>query len=47
MTFGRPAAIPDNYVKLELPFKRDFEKTSALVDDETSLLSVGFFNATV
>ncbi|KAJ5133966.1 uncharacterized protein N7443_004411 [Penicillium atrosanguineum] len=47
MTFGRPAAIPDNYVKLELPLKRDFERSSAFVDDETSSLSVGFFNATV
>ncbi|KAJ6108028.1 hypothetical protein N7523_009351 [Penicillium sp. IBT 18751x] len=47
MTFGRPATIPDNYVKLELPIKRDFEKSSAFVDDETSSLSVGFFNSTV
>lgn len=47
MTFGRPAAIPDNYVKLELPLKREFEKSSAFVDDETSSLSVGFFNSTV
>jgi hypothetical protein len=47
MTFGRPAAIPDNYVKLELPLKREFEKSFAFVDDETSSLSVGFFNSTV
>ncbi|KAJ5714910.1 Transcription factor [Penicillium malachiteum] len=47
MTFGRPAAIPDSYVKLELPSKRQFEKSSAFVDDETSYLSVSFFNATI
>jgi hypothetical protein len=47
MTFGRPAAIPDSYVKLELPVKRDFEKSSDFVEDETSVLSVAFFNATM
>jgi hypothetical protein len=47
MTFGRPAAIPDSYVKLDLPVKRDFEKPSNFVDDETSVLSVAFFNATM
>lgn len=47
MTFGRPAAIPDSYVKLELPSKRQFENSSAFVDDETSYLSVSFFNATM
>ncbi|KAJ5610294.1 hypothetical protein N7510_007013, partial [Penicillium lagena] len=47
MTFGRPAAIPDSYVKLDLPLKREFEKPSDFVDDETSVLSVAFFNATI
>ncbi|KAJ5355472.1 uncharacterized protein N7496_012684 [Penicillium cataractarum] len=47
MTFGRPSSIPDYYVKLELPSKRDFEKSSAFVDDETSYLSVSFFNSTI
>jgi hypothetical protein len=47
MTFGRPAAIPDSYVRLELPLKCDFEKTSKFVDDEISFLGVGFFNSTM
>lgn len=47
MTFGRPAAIPDNYVKLDLPSKRDFDESSTLVNDETSFLSVTFFNSTM
>ncbi|KAJ5673980.1 hypothetical protein N7462_009419 [Penicillium macrosclerotiorum] len=47
MTFGRPSSIPDSYVKLELPSKRDFEKSSAFIDDETSYLSVAFFNSTI
>ncbi|CAL5873913.1 uncharacterized protein PFLUO_LOCUS8197 [Penicillium psychrofluorescens] len=47
MTFGRPAAIPDSYVKLDLPVKHDFEKPTDFVDDETSVLKVAFFNATM
>ncbi|KAJ5811041.1 Transcription factor [Penicillium robsamsonii] len=47
MTFGRPAAIPDSYVKLELPTKREFENSTGLVDDETAALSVAFFNSTI
>lgn len=47
MTFGRPSSIPDYYVRLELPSERDFEKSSAFVDDETSYLSVSFFNSTM
>ncbi|OQE36175.1 hypothetical protein PENCOP_c012G02469 [Penicillium coprophilum] len=47
MTFGRPAAIPDSYVKLELPTKRKFENSPGLVDDETAALSVAFFNSTI
>lgn len=47
MTFGRPAAIPDNYVKLDLPSKRDFDESSALVNDETTFLSLTFFNSTM
>ncbi|CAI7564144.1 unnamed protein product [Penicillium glandicola] len=47
MTFGRPAAIPDGYVKLELPTKREFENSTGLVDDETAALSVAFFNSTI
>lgn len=47
MTFGRPSSIPDYYVRIELPSKRDFEKSSAFVDDETSYLSVSYFNSTM
>ncbi|CAI7569790.1 unnamed protein product [Penicillium palitans] len=47
MTFGRPAAIPDSYVKLELPSKRKFENSTGLADDETAALSVAFFNSTI
>ncbi|CAI7629374.1 unnamed protein product [Penicillium pancosmium] len=47
MTFGRPAAIPDNYVKLDLPSKRDFDESSALVNDKTTFLSLTFFNSTI
>ncbi|KAJ5934756.1 hypothetical protein N7466_004303 [Penicillium verhagenii] len=47
MTFGRPAAIPDSYVKLELPSVHQFESSSDVVDAETSSLSVSFFNCTI
>ncbi|KAJ5655508.1 hypothetical protein N7507_007458 [Penicillium longicatenatum] len=47
MTFGRPAAIPDSYVKLDLPSVHQFESSSAVVDTETSSLSVSFFNSTI
>jgi hypothetical protein len=40
MTFGRPATIPDNYVKLDLP--------KALEDDDVlTTNSVRFFNSTM
>ncbi|KAJ5446850.1 Transcription factor [Penicillium cf. griseofulvum] len=47
MTFGRPAAIPDSYVKLEPPMNREFENSTGHVDDETAALSVAFFNSTI
>ncbi|KAJ5787283.1 hypothetical protein N7457_002273 [Penicillium paradoxum] len=47
MTFGRPAAIPDSYVKLELPTKHEFENSTGFVNDETAALSVAFFNSTI
>jgi hypothetical protein len=40
MTFGRPAAIPDNYVKLELPKVLEG-------DDALTTNSVHFFNCTM
>lgn len=47
MTFGRPAAIPESYVKLELPSKHPVEKSPTLIDEDTLYLSVSFFNATL
>lgn len=47
MTFGRPAAIPDSYVKLELPASHPDLDTSAVIESETSSLSLSFFNASM
>lgn len=47
MTFGRPAAIPDSYVKLELPMKREFEDSTGPADEDPAALSVVFFNSTM
>lgn len=44
MTFGRPGAIPEEYIQLDLP-------TIIPLDDGTeatySIASVGFFNSTM
>ena len=47
MTFGRPAAIPDSYDKMELPL--DFVETmpSTLLADPQKKATVPFFNATM
>ncbi|PKY03000.1 hypothetical protein P168DRAFT_311552 [Aspergillus campestris IBT 28561] len=47
MTFGRPAAIPDSYVKLELPAAHPDLNTSAVIETETSCLSLSFFNSSI
>lgn len=47
MTFGRPAAIPNSYVKLELPAGDVLVDTSTIVDDQTSSLSLSLYNATM
>ncbi|XHG08619.1 hypothetical protein AWENTII_011713 [Aspergillus wentii] len=47
MTFGRPSVIPDNYVRLELPANHGNLDTSAIMDNETTDLSVSFFNSTI
>ncbi|KAI9925245.1 hypothetical protein MW887_006168 [Aspergillus wentii] len=47
MTFGRPSVIPDNYVRLELPANHGNLDTSAIMDNETTDLSVSFFNSTM
>jgi len=41
MTFGRPAAVPDDYVKIAMPVV--FDDTSSLMEYD----SVCFFNATM
>ncbi|KAL3421398.1 fungal specific transcription factor domain-containing protein [Phlyctema vagabunda] len=46
MTFGRPAAIPDNYIKMELPHHSD----EWVYNNESEILassSVSFFTATI
>ncbi len=47
MTFGRPAAIPDDYVKLALPVDYDNVLESMLPADPRKHTSVCFFNATM
>ncbi len=47
MTFGRPAAIPDDYVKLELPRSFDDGGSPGLAADPRNIVSVNFFNATM
>jgi hypothetical protein len=47
MTFGRPAAIPDNYVKLELPIDLTSADVSMSGPDLRRQKSVQFFNATM
>ena len=47
MTFGRPAAIPADYIRHQLP--QDFDDTlqDTLTTDPRKGLSVGFYNATM
>ncbi|RAH79178.1 C6 transcription factor [Aspergillus japonicus CBS 114.51] len=47
MTFGRPPAIPDKYVQLDLPQLDILGDCQAFVDDETLRCSTGFFNHTI
>ena len=47
MTFGRPSAIPNNYVKLDLPVINDSVDTSAVMDKESTSLGLSFFNSTM
>ena len=48
MTFGRPAAIPENYVKLDLPVDYDDILPSSTAGfDPVKRNSVLFFNATM
>ncbi|RAQ46927.1 C6 transcription factor [Aspergillus flavus] len=47
MTFGRPPAIPDNYVQLDLPIVPSISEGQPVVDDETIRQSIYFFNHTI
>ncbi|KKA22979.1 Uncharacterized protein T310_2993 [Rasamsonia emersonii CBS 393.64] len=47
MTFGRPAAIPDHYVKLELPAHHESMRPFTMLDDGSASLSLAFFNSTI
>jgi hypothetical protein len=47
MTFGRPAAIPNSYVKLKLPAGDALVDASPMVDEQTSSLSLSLYNATM
>jgi hypothetical protein len=47
MTFGRPATIPDDYVRLELPLNYDELIPSSALFDPRRQISVQFFNATM
>ncbi|KAJ6145034.1 C6 transcription factor [Penicillium chermesinum] len=50
MTLGRPAAIPDNYVKLDLPTNyvdSGGPTESPVVDNKTFQMSVDFFSSTI
>jgi hypothetical protein len=47
MTFGRPAAIPDSYIKLELPVDIDTLISPNTPADPRKHASVQFFNVTM
>ncbi|KAB8256860.1 fungal-specific transcription factor domain-containing protein, partial [Aspergillus pseudonomiae] len=47
MTFGRPAAIPNSYVQLELPGSDVMFDSSTVVDAKTSSLSLVLYNSTI
>ncbi|KFY90238.1 hypothetical protein V498_06095 [Pseudogymnoascus sp. VKM F-4517 (FW-2822)] len=46
MTFGRPSAIPDDYIVLDLPCNVGMSNPSGVMDPKT-VASLGFFNATI
>ncbi|KIX01347.1 uncharacterized protein Z518_09072 [Rhinocladiella mackenziei CBS 650.93] len=47
MTLGRPAIIPFNYVKLDLPRNIESAQQSGLFHDQNTEYSVGVFTATI
>ncbi|OQV06994.1 Fungal specific transcription factor domain-containing protein isoform 2 [Cladophialophora immunda] len=47
MTFGRPPAIPDSYVQLELPVGFSAVDGGSAATDKKEALSIAFFNGTI
>ncbi|KAJ5981588.1 hypothetical protein N7522_013572 [Penicillium canescens] len=47
MTFGRPPAIPDSYVQLDLPILDSTTEVQPFVDNETIHHSIQFYNCTI
>ncbi|KAJ6090666.1 hypothetical protein N7499_003380 [Penicillium canescens] len=47
MTFGRPPAIPDSYVQLDLPILDSTTEVQPFVDNETIRHSIQFYNCTI
>ncbi|OAG40419.1 hypothetical protein AYO21_05319 [Fonsecaea monophora] len=47
MTFGRPPAIPDSYVQVDLPMEFSVVDGGAAGTDKKESLSIAFFNGTI
>jgi hypothetical protein len=47
MTFGRPAAIPDSYVKLEMPVEIEVDTLSPPPVEGSNPTNISFFAATM
>jgi hypothetical protein len=47
MTFGRPAAIPDTYVKLEMPVETEVDPLSPPSVEGSNPSNISFFAATM
>lgn len=47
MTFGRPAAIPESYVKLDMPTETEVDPLSPRSVEGSNPTNIAFFNATM
>ncbi|ETS83703.1 hypothetical protein PFICI_05579 [Pestalotiopsis fici W106-1] len=47
MTFGRPSAIPDNYIRIPLPEGLGFSSSKDIEQEDSEALSTVFFNETI
>ena len=47
MTFGRPSAIPNSHVQLDLPVISDIGEGPPFVGNETLRHAIQFFNCTM